>query len=270
MPSQTAYKKKRQDAFRAAGRSMRLSRLDRSRRGTTDQRQLASVLRSHRAANPYQITPSAGRTVSFWRKTQISIPINQANGFANTFPNINWGFSLGRIIGFLGATFTYSLPVSSAAELQALFDYYMIRAVKLQMFFTKTNADFSAGASVGMPMLLICNDFDDIGESMSLNSMNERVGVRHCQFDASNTNGINHYIKPKPTAVMVQTNVDTGVLSTSNSGIVFGTQWLDTAQSNIVHNGVKIYYDNQGRATATEIGSITFVFDVEYVCKGYR
>lgn len=270
MPSPTAYKKKRVQAFRDQGRSMRLVRSNARRRSNTDQVQLSSVIRSHRAANPYQITPSSGRTVAFWRKTQISIPVNQATGFASTAFNLNWGFSLGRIHGWLGGIFSYSLPVSSAAEFQALFDYYMIRAVKIQVFFTKTNADFSATVNQAMPIILICNDFDDVAEAMTLNAMNERVGVRHAQFDATNVNGINHYIKPKPTSVMVQTNVDTGVLSSSNSGVVFGTQWLDTAQSNIVHNGVKFYYDNQGRTTSADIGSVTFVFDVEYVFKGYR
>jgi len=235
-----------------------------------DKKDLESVVRSHKAANPYQITPSAGRTVTFWRKTQVSIPINQLSGFASTSPNVNWGFSLGRIIGFLGGIFSYSLPVSNASEFQALFDYYMINAVKVQVFYSKTEADFSSGASQAMPMLLIANDFDDIAEPMSLNSMNERVGCRHVQFDGSNSKGINHYIKPKPTNTVVQTNVDTGVLSSANAGVVFGTQWLDCAQSNIVHNGIKVYYDNQGRTSNTDLGTITFVFDVEYCFKGYR
>jgi len=126
------------------------------------------------------------------------------------------------------------------------------------------------GAAQAMPMLLICNDFDDIEEAMSRNSMNERVGCRHVQFDGSNSNGINHYVKPKPTNTVVQTNVDTGVLSSANAGVVFGTQWLDCAQSNIVHHGVKTYYDNQGRTSSVDLGTITFIFDVEYCFKGYR
>jgi len=100
--------------------------------------------------------------------------------------------------------------------------------------------------------------------------MNERVGVRHVQFDASSQRGINHYIKPKPNSVVVQTDVATGALSTANAGVVFGSQWLDTAQSNIVHNGIKIFYDNQGLTTNVVLGNITFIFDVEYVFKGYR
>jgi len=243
----------------------------RYRAGGSDQRQLGSVLRSHRKANPYQITPSSGRTVTFWRKAQVSLQLNQSTGFSGLGNfNVNWGISLGRIFGFLGGTLTYGVTIPNASEFQALFDYYMIRSTKLQMFFSKTNNDQSSGATLGMPMLLIANDFDDIAEVMTLSSMNERVGVRHVQFDATNTNGINHYIKPKPTNVMVQTDISTGAQSSSSSGVVFGSQWLDIASSNIVHNGIKVFYDNQGLTTATTLGNITFVFDVEIVCKGYR
>lgn len=239
--------------------------------GTGDQRQLVSVIRSHRKANPYQIQPSSGRTVSFWRKTQVSIPLGQTNGFNGAGFNINWGFSLGRIVGFVNGVFIYSLPVSSSSEFQALFDYYIVKNVKMTMFFTRnTDPITTAGNTAGMPILLLANDFDDIGETMTLQAMNERVGCRHVQFDANNTNGINHYIKPKPSSVVVQTNVDTGVQTAANAGIVFGTQWLDVAQSNIVHNGVKVYYDNQGVSTVQTLGAVTFVFDVEYCFKGYR
>ena len=121
-----------------------------------------------------------------------------------------------------------------------------------------------------MPIFLIGNDFDDIRETMTLESMLERVGCRHVQCNADNLNGITHYIKPKPSSVVVQTDVVTGVTSVSEAGVVFGTQWLNSASSNIVHNGIKIWYDNQGLTTATALGNITFVFDVCYVFKGYR
>lgn len=253
-----------------AARRIQTSYRRRRQPGNTDQRQLAAVVRSYRKANPYQITPSSGRTVTFWRKTQVSVAINQLSGFASTSFNVNWGFTLGRIVGYLGGVFSYSLPVSNAAEFQSLFDYYIIRSVKMQIFYSKTEADFSSGASQAMPLLLLANDFDDIAEPMSLSSMNERVGCRHAQFDGSNTRGINHYIKPKPTSTIVQTNPDTGVISSANAGVVFGTQWIDCAQSNIVHHGIKVYYDNQGRSSNVDLGTISFVFDVEYCFKGYR
>lgn len=49
-----------------------------------------------------------------------------------------------------------------------------------------------------------------------------------------------------------------------------GSQWLDVAVSNIIHNGVKLVYNNQGRNNNTDIGSMTFIFEIEYTFKGYR
>lgn len=160
----------------------------------------------------------------------------------------------------------------NAAEFQSLFDYYKVSAVKMQIFFSK-NTDpvgSTTGTSHGMPLLLICNDFDDIAENMTRDSMMERVGCRHVQFDSHNVNGIGHYIKPKPGNVVTQTDVATGAQSVSNAGVVFGTQWLDCASSNIVHNGIKVFYDSQGLTNNVVLGNMTFVFDVCYEFKGYR
>jgi len=240
-------------------------------RSNTDQEQLGSVIRSHRRAHPYQIRPTSGRTVSFWRQCQINLTLVQGTGWQGSgAANINWGFSLGNVIGFRNGTFQYVIPVPNSSEFQALFDYYMIKNVKMTMFFSKTDADYSSGANLCMPILHICNDFDDIAESMSIDSMMQRLGNRNVQFDGSNTNGISHYVKPVPTTVVVQTSVDTGALTAANAGIATGTTWLDCAQSNIVHNGIKVVYNTQGKTTATEIGTVTFIFDVEYCFKGYR
>lgn len=275
MPVPFSFKRRRSSpnpALYDAGaviRSLAATRIQRAfRKRSADKRQLSSVIRSHRIANPYQITPGSGRSVTFWRKVSKSIPLSQTTGFDGlSANNVNWGFTLGNVIGFLNGTFQYAVPVSNASEFQALFDYYKIEAVKLQIFMTRIGMDSSTN---GMPIFLIANDFDDIGESMTANTMNERVGCRHVQMDSTNVNGINHYIKPKPTSVIVQTNPTTGVTSSSSSGVVFGTQWIDTATSNIVHNGIKIVYDNQGLTSATVLGNVTFVFDICYVMKGYR
>lgn len=268
MPSQQRYR--RYMSKGAAARRIQAAYRRRYSPGSSDQRQLGSVVRSYRAANPYQIQPSAGRTVTFWRKTEINAALNQSTGFSGFGKNVNFGFALGRIIGFIDGVFTYAPTVPSSSEFQALFDYYKINAVKMQMFYSKTVLEVSTTVTSGMPLMLIANDFDDIGETMTLDTMNQKVGVRHVQFDASSQRGITHYIKLKPNSVVVQTDVATGALSTANAGVVFGSQWLDCAQSNIVHNGIKVFYDNQGLSTSVALGNITFVFDVEYVFKGYR
>lgn len=240
------------------------------RRGSADQRQLADVVQLHRRANPYQITPASGRTVTFWRKTELNLALNQSTGFGIGGLNLNFGFALGYVFGYLNGAFTYAPTVPNASDFQALFDYYQIKAVKLQMFFTKNTSDQSGGSTIGMPILIVCNDFDDVQEPMTLALMNQRVGVRHVQFSADNQNGINHYIKPRPSTVVVQTDFATGVQTSANAGIPMGSTWLDCAQSNILHNGIKIFYDNQGLTTATNLGNITFVFDICYEFKGYR
>lgn len=244
----------------------------RSRLQTQDRRDLANVVRSYRKANPYQIQPSAGRTVTFWRKTEINVPINQLSGFSSAGNNVNFGFALGRVIGFVNGGFTYAPVVPNASEFQALFDYYRIKSVKMQLFFSKNVSDMggTGNATIGLPVLIIANDFDDIQETMTLSDMLQRVGARHVQFENSGVSGITHYIKPKPSTVVVQTDVSTGVQSTSNAGVTFGTQWLDCASSNIVHNGIKVFYDNQGLTTSVTLGNISFVFDIEYEFKGYR
>lgn len=271
-----ANKRQRYGGFRRSQAARRIQSSYRRYRGagSSDQRQLRSVVRSHRKANPYQITPSSGRTVTFWRKCEINIPLNQSTGWVNGGVglglNLNWGFALGKIYGFVNGAYVFSPDVPSATEFQALFDYYKIHAVKMQMFFIKNTSDQAGGSTIGMPIMLIANDFDDVGETMTLALMNQRVGCRHVQFSSDNLNGINHYIKPKPTSVLVQSDVSTGIQTSSNSGVVFGTQWIDSAVSNILHNGIKIWYDNQGLTSATLLGNVTFVFDVCYVMKGYR
>lgn len=274
MYSSDVYQKRRRAAYK--GRTTAARRIQTSyrryRAANSDQRSLAGVVRAHRKANPYQIQPSSGRTVTFWRKTEVNIALGQTTGFGAVGNNVNWGFCLGRVIGFVNGAFVYSIPVPSSSEFQALFDYYRVNAVKMQVFFTKNNDPLSTttGASHGMPIIIIANDFDDIAETMTLNAMNERIGSRHIQFDSTNSRGINHYIKPAPSTVVVQTDVATGVQSTSNAGIAFGRQWLDVAASNIVHNGVKVFYDNQGITNNITLGNMTFVFDICYEFKGYR
>jgi len=266
-------KRQRYGSYRRSEAARRIQTSYRRYRGasSTDQRQLRSVLRSHRAAHPYQIKVTSGRTMSFWRQCQVNISLVQGTGWQGSgAANINWGFALGNVFGFRNGTFQYLIPVPNASEFQALFDYYMIKNVKMTMFFSKTDADFSVGASVAMPILHICNDFDDIAESMTVDSMMQRLGNRTVQFDSANTSGIRHYVKPTISSVVVQTDVSTGAVSSSNSGIPTGSSWLDVAQSNIVHNGIKVVYNTQGRTASTEIGTVTFIFDIEYCFKGYR
>ncbi len=232
-------------------------------------RTLSRAVREYRYANPMYIQPSNARTATFWRTTRYNIPLNESLGFKSQGVSLNFGFSLGNIIAFYPTVTVETAPVSNAAEFQALFDTYTIKNVRMKMFFTNNNSSVNSPAT-GMPLLHICNDFDDIAEAMTANSILEHAGVRTVQFDAMNHQGLAHWVKPAAKQVVAQTDPVTGVQTTSNAGVPYGTYWIDCAVSNIVFNGIKLVYDNQGRNNNTDIGSLTFIFEVEYCFKGYR
>lgn len=252
------------------------------RRGTSERRRvtgapttsatktLRRAVGQYRYANPMYLQPSNARTMSFWRTVSYSIPINESLGWGSAgTTSLNFGFTLGNVLGWLGGVFSITLPVTNASEFQALFDTYKVSNVRMKMFFTNNNSSVNSPAT-GMPLIHICNDFDDVAESMSVNTILEKAGVRTLQFDAMNHAGLAHWVKPAAKQVIAQTDPATGVQTTSNAGIPFGSQWIDCAVSNIVHNGVKLVYNNQGRSNNTDIGSMTFIFEIEYTFKGYR
>lgn len=233
-------------------------------------RTLSRAVNQYRYSNPMYIQPSNARTASFWRTLSYSIPINEQLGWgALGSPCIGFSFGLRYINIFLGGAFFASLDVSNAAEFQALFDTYKINAVRMKMFFTNNNSSVNSPAT-GLPLLHIVNDFDDAIENLSVNTILERAGVRTIQYDATNAKGISHWVKPAAKMVVQQTDRTTGVTSVSDAGVPMGATWIDTAVSNVMHNGIKIVYNNQGRNNNTDIGSVTFMFEIEYTFKGYR
>lgn len=252
----------------ARRRSLQASRTGAS---TTSARStLSRAVSQYRYSNPMYIQPSNARTCTFWRTTRYNVTLNESLGFKGTNgANLNFGFSLGNVIAFYPSVAVEAIPVTNSSEFQALFDTYTIGNVRMRMFFTNNNSSVNSPAT-GMPLMHVCNDFDDIAESLTTSTILERAGVRTLQFDAMNHKGLAHWVKPAPKEVVSQTDPATGTQTTSNAGVPFGSKWIDTAVSNVVFNGIKIVYDNQGRANNTDIGSLTFMFEVEYVMKGYR
>jgi len=210
---------------------------------------------------------SNARTYSFWRSASLSTTLTENLGFANTSYNLNFGFSLSQVWGYLSGAYALSAAIPNASEFQNLFDEYKINFVRVKMFFTNNISSVNSPAT-GMPLIHMCNDFDDVIESLTLSNILEKSGVRHVQFDATNSGGINHWVKPVPISY-VNTTAGDGTTAAIAGGVP-STQWINTAASNVVHCGIKMVYNPQGRNSATDIGSVTFVFDVEYVFKCTR
>jgi len=242
----------------------------------SSQRALGNVVRSYRYANPMQIQPSNSRTQTFWRAISFTVDLNQRLGFIEglfSSRNINFGYTLGGVSVWLGGVYVTLVAMPNVSEFQALFDYYQINAVKIQMFYNQNVSDGAtsqAGFLTSMPLIHIANDFDDCQESMTQGTMLERVGLRTVQFDAMNHNGIRHYVKPKPSQTVAQLNPTTGAPTSANASIAFGSTWIDCAQSNVIHYGTKMYLNGQDIDDDFVMGKITFIFDIELKFKGYR
>lgn len=209
------------------------------------------------------------RTMSFTRTHQFSLSLNEQLGWsALGSPNLSFNFSLARIVGYLAGVSTYVSPTNNLAEFTALFDYYKLGNVKLKLFFSNNMSSVNSPAT-GLPLLHICNDYDDATGAETLNTMLERAGTRHIQFTADHHSGINHYCKPNASQYVQEVD-GTGIVTAVGGGISAANQWLNTGTPGVVHNAIKVFYNNQGRSNNTDIGSVTFLFEVEYIFKGYR
>lgn len=233
---------------------------------------ISKINASYRYSNPTLVQPSNAKTCTFWRGCVLSVPMYQQLGFTltpNSSPCLAFAFDLQGVRGWLGGNFAYSVPVSNSTDFQSLFDVYKINAVKMKLFFSHNFSNVNTPATC-LPIVAIVNDFDDATEVLNKNTVLEKAGVRMMQFDAHNSNGFTHYVKPSCRNVVSQIDSGTGTESVSSAGVSFGGQWLDCANNNIVHSGVKLVYNNQERQNTTDIGTMTIYFEIEYMFKGYR
>lgn len=258
----------------ARGKYKRVSRLYQSRANsgaptTSSSATLARAKSTFRYANPPSISIGNQRTCSFTRTIAYSIPLNESTGWGGSSSySLAFGFQLSQVIGTLSGVYSIFLPVPNYLEFQSLFDYYKIGNVRMKMFFSNNTSSLSSPATA-LPLIHICNDYDDINSSESVNSILERAGTRSFQFTADHSNGITHYCKPQATQYVMNLS-EAGVTSATNAGIAPTGQWLNTAGTQVLHSGVKLVWNAQGRTSNTDIGTVTFLFEVEYMFKGFR
>ena len=129
-----AYKRQRKFSSGAARRIQRAYRGYRQRASsrTSD---LRSTIRSYRRSNPPQVSFARTKTVSFWRKTTIQYTLNNTSGFNGAGGNVNFNFQLGGVQTFINGVAQVRTTFSGFSDFQALFDYYMLKTVKMTVFF---------------------------------------------------------------------------------------------------------------------------------------
>lgn len=272
MPSQSELKYKRA-AKRAARRALearsRSRQLQSRRTGTSQAKTLQSVRSSYRRGNPMSVSMSNTKQIDFWRTASFTYTMNQNTGFNGFGQFLGFDFALGNVLGYHQAGFQWAITVPGSSEFQALFDYYCIKAVKVTFYYSHNTSTTNHPAEP-LPILLVCNDYDDAQGPETLSSMNERSGVRRIQMGNTNDVPPTHWVKPCVQTYTTQTDPVSGTQSQINAGINKGTQWLNLAASQIRHSGLKVFWDTQGRTGVTDMGNLTVTFEICYTMSGWR
>lgn len=209
------------------------------------------------------------KQIDFWRTAQFTWTMNQNTGFNGFGQYLGFDFSIGNVMGYHSGGFQWAIAISGLSEFQALFDYYCIKAVKMTFFYSHNTSTTNHPAEP-LPIFLVTNDYDDAQGPETLNSMNERSGVRRIQMGNTNDLPPTHWCKPCAVSYTTQTDPVSGTQSQINAGMTTRTQWMNLAATQVRHSGVKLFWDTQGRTGLTDMGNLTITFEICLTMSGWR
>lgn len=167
-----------------------------------------------------------------------------------------------------GYTMVFSFnQLINYAEFDALYDRYKIDyvLVKLQLQNVPDSdwklADGAVSNKLNFyPKIWYIKDYDDSAVD-TLAEMKQRSGVK-CRVMRPNTQVVIK-LKPAILAQLYATAVSTGYAPKWN-------QWIDMAQTNVAHYGLKWLLDLNGRADATQVWTVRVEQMFHFTCKDVR
>lgn len=198
----------------------------------------------------------AGRRRRSWKSLYMSPSIHRftrlnetsfvmgSTGFSDgisTSQSLQMEFSLSGIQFYLGGSASV-LTSWQPGDLTALFDMYRIDAVEITIMVNGDPNTFTASGA--LPRFYICNDYDDAGSLGTLAQVQQQQGVKMFQPGAIERS-YTHWIRPKLLTQTYRTALTTGYAPAQKS------VWVDCAQDNIPHYGVKIW--NTGSPVAATV-----------------
>lgn len=132
-----------------------------------------------------------------------------------------------------GASFNLN-NIPNVGEFTALFDQYMITHVQLR-FHLQVDPSAQASASAVYPKIYTATDFDDDGAPATLNAIREHA---RCKVRVLNPN--------RPVVVNIKPAINTLVYRgiTTSSYSPQWRKWIDCAQTDVPHFGLKWAVDN--------------------------
>jgi len=171
----------------------------------------------------------------------------------------------------MGIYFTLN-DIPNVSEFTTLFDQYMITGVMLQIKMVPvpdaTYMPVSAGTSNYAnfyPTLWYAPDHDD-NANVTLAGLKEFEKVRHKVIHPNRE--INIMLRPTTLQQLYRSSTTTGYACN------YKRSWLDIAQADIPHYGVKLAFDMEGMTTSSTFADAQFMFKVNakyyFKCKNVR
>lgn len=153
-----------------------------------------------------------------------------------------WSWNLGQL--------------ANVSEFSNLFDHYCITCIVVK-FYLKIDPSSQTAATASYPKLYYCRDYDDSTAPGTLNELREH---QHTQVRVMNPNRP-VTIKLRPST-LAQTYRGVGTVSYTPQW----KQWIDMAQTDVPHYGLKWGIDDLTN-TNYRVDTETFIY---FKCKGVR
>jgi len=232
-------------------RSVTAERVGQKRKRTTMRNRSLRKARIYR--NPY----NASKVHCFTRKCRSAFEINTLQGFRQPSGGANdesmqFHFALdgGRIL--LGGVAGDS-PTISTGDFTALFDQYRIDKVKIELSWGQPES--SLNQQYPLPTIYKVIDYDDTTSIASIAAAFEYGSCETLKLSnaSDGRTGVHTiWLKPRPLVQTYRSAITTGYQSVRAG-------WMDCAQTDIPHYGMKLYYDNAGITADTTIGRLIIV-----------
>lgn len=184
------------------------------------------------------------------RTWTTNLNMNQSTGFAGGSFDLAMSFALGNPIVKSGGVIVASITTPGYTDFTALFDSYIIDSVDLEIFYSN-NTSSETTPTICAPLFHYVNDYDDI-ISPTLTEILQYPSVQSKVMLEGGGSVLRHTLRPRPMGVVIA-NAGTFTGQTNN---LTGPVWLDAASADIPHFGFKLFWNNFGRSTNSDIGTV--------------
>lgn len=214
---------------------------------------VVSARRSRRALGLF----STPKVYTFKRMTECTVGIGTSGFTDGTTSNnsLQWTFQFAGAYGYLGGSGTAAFSgVTEWLELQQLFDQYRIDGVAIRIM-SRLDPALQTTSTAYLPLIYITKDSDDSNYFATKAACLQCASTKCFQPGTLNQQ-YRTVVRPRAQVQLYRSLLSTGYAPAQ------GAVWIDTAQQDVLHYGLKLWTDGSGGNA-----SLTFQFTFYISCK---